>query len=992
MPSAADLTAASWRVFSDLLDQALELPPTERLGWIEALPAEHETLKPALRAVLARAGGVETAQWLNTLPHTASAAPIVDEADLQPGTLIGPYRLIRELGTGGMGAVWLAERADGSLKRQVALKLPRASWSRGLAERMARERDILAALEHPHIARLYDAGTDAQGRPYLALEYVEGQPIDVYCRERGLNIKQRVQLLLQVAHAVAFAHSRLVIHRDLKPSNILVTADGQVRLLDFGIAKLMEGDRAQETKLTQIAGRALTLDYASPEQIRGEPIGTASDVYSLGVVAYELLTGARPYKLKRGSAAAVEQAILEADAQAASQAASDPALRRQLRGDLDAVLNRALCKDVARRYASVEALADDFDRYIKRAPVRARPDSRFYRLGRFIVRNRVPVAAAFFVAIALSVGAALALWQAKVAQRQAQTAESVQRFILNIFTMNSQRSKDPVAARATTARELLDIGAQSIDEALKDVPEARVRMLGVLGSMYVDLDLHDKAAALDEKRIQILRQGRFDKRKLAAALLDYANALQSTNRRGEIGPVLQEARQLLDEAGDRESKLRGELLVRLSRYHYNKSLVEAIKYADEAAAIFRKYPDEEQFLSTSLIVAARARTQLGEFRSAAANYEASLAILTRMREPPHLDIATARTTLAEHLFIQQRFDEASALARESAESLARAVGNNSPTAIVALARAAQLHHSLGLRREARATLASALEQIVRIRGEDDSLFTAIVRTSAARAYLDEGRIQTASALVDKNADVLRKHYAGSSTLATALILQAATKLAAGRLNEAKSLLDEAESLWLLATAGQARPWRYNPMHILRARLALARNDDDAALESLARFVPLPAEESAQPHPDAVEWRTLKALALLARGDVAQARLEATLAAADADAVTRRGTLPSMQAEAALALGVVLLRMGDSRGALESVDKALAIRRANDVPDSPWIIRTLAFRGLCALRAGDGAAARAALAEAEQAIAKHLALSPWFVAPVQELGKALRSAG
>ena len=227
-----------------------------------------------------------------TLPHEAASLP-ADESDLQPGALVGPYRLLRELGIGGMGAVWLAERADGTLKRQVALKLPRAAWSRGLAERMARERDILASLEHPHIARLYDAGTDAQGRPFLALEYVEGQPIDVYCHERALNIPARLQLLLQVAHAVAFAHSRLVIHRDLKPSNILVTADGQVRLLDFGIAKLMEGDRTQETQLTQLAGRALTLDYASPEQIRGEPIGTASDVYSLGVVAYELLAGAK---------------------------------------------------------------------------------------------------------------------------------------------------------------------------------------------------------------------------------------------------------------------------------------------------------------------------------------------------------------------------------------------------------------------------------------------------------------------------------------------------------------------------------------------------------------------------------------------------------------------------------------------------------------------------------------------------------------------------
>jgi serine/threonine-protein kinase len=239
MSSAADLTAASWVAFSRLLDEALERPAGERLMWLEGLGAEHEPLKPALRAVLMRSAGVETAQWLATLPHTDSAAAIAGESDLRPDALVGPYRLLREIGTGGMGAVWLAERADGSLKRQVALKLPRAMWSPGLAQRMARERDILAALEHPNIARLYDAGNDAPGRPFLALEYVEGEPIDAYCRQRSLNLKARLQLLLQVAHAVAFAHSRLVVHRDLKPSNILVTADGQVRLLDFGIAKLM---------------------------------------------------------------------------------------------------------------------------------------------------------------------------------------------------------------------------------------------------------------------------------------------------------------------------------------------------------------------------------------------------------------------------------------------------------------------------------------------------------------------------------------------------------------------------------------------------------------------------------------------------------------------------------------------------------------------------------------------------------------------------------
>lgn len=283
---------------STLLDEALDLDGPARERWLAALPAADAELSDTLRQLLARHASKETADLL-------SRGPAFDLPDGGPraGDVVGPYRLISELGVGGMGAVWLAERADGSLKRKVALKLPLVSWAPGLAERFARERDILATLEHPHIARLYDAGLDAQGRPYMALEHVEGRPIDVFCREQALPVAARLELLLQVADALAFAHGRLVLHRDLKPANILVTAQGQVRLLDFGVAKLMQGDSAVETALTRVSGRAMTPDYASPEHVRGEPLGTASDVYSLGVVAYELLAGRRPYRLQRGSAA-----------------------------------------------------------------------------------------------------------------------------------------------------------------------------------------------------------------------------------------------------------------------------------------------------------------------------------------------------------------------------------------------------------------------------------------------------------------------------------------------------------------------------------------------------------------------------------------------------------------------------------------------------------------------------------------------------------------
>jgi hypothetical protein len=429
---ALPFDAATWPVISALLDEALALPAVERYTFVQQLDGERARYRDTLRALLGQGGGgegVETRAFLDTLPALTGLAGAADGGagalvEVAPGQTVGPYRLIRELGVGGMGAVWLAERADGALKRQVALKLPRLAWGRHLAQRMARERDILASLEHPHIARLYDAGIDQHGRPYLALEYVAGQSIDDYANERALATRQRLDLLLQVCGAVAYAHSRLIVHRDLKPSNILVNAEGQVRLLDFGIAKLIEDEREGRTRLTQLAGRALTLDYASPEQIMGAPIGTASDVYSLAVVAYELLVGSKPYRLKRGSAAELEEAIAIADVSPASSAAADAATKRALRGDLDAILNKALKRAPEERYATVDALAQDITRHLASEPVSAQPDAFLYRAGKFLQRYRTQVAAGSIAALALTAATVVALWQAQQAAQSAREAQA----------------------------------------------------------------------------------------------------------------------------------------------------------------------------------------------------------------------------------------------------------------------------------------------------------------------------------------------------------------------------------------------------------------------------------------------------------------------------------------------------------------------------------------------------------------------------------------
>jgi TolB-like protein/Tfp pilus assembly protein PilF len=407
------LSAARMAQMSRLLDEALELDPESRRRWLEALSPEHRDLEPALRQALLREESQTTGtDRLGTLPKIGSTGDKTEfGSGLQAGELVGPYRLMRPLGAGGMAEVWLAQRADGAFKREVALKLPMLSGLRpDLASRFARERDILAGLEHPNIARLYDAGVTPEGLPYLAMEYVHGEPLTAWCDAHRLGVRERLKLFLQVLDAVQYAHGHQVIHRDIKPSNILVSDSGQVRLLDFGVAKLL-AEEDERTELTQLYGRALTPEYASPELIRGDPIDAASDVYCLGVVLYELLSGSRPYRIKAGgSLAALEQAVASAQVErpstqlrqdaGADRSTTQDKLARRLRGDLDAIVLKALAKDPQQRYASASALADDLRRHLGGEPVEARPDAPLYRLGKFVLRHRAGAAAVVVAATA----------------------------------------------------------------------------------------------------------------------------------------------------------------------------------------------------------------------------------------------------------------------------------------------------------------------------------------------------------------------------------------------------------------------------------------------------------------------------------------------------------------------------------------------------------------------------------------------------------------
>jgi len=529
-----------WGRLSALLDDGLQLAPDQRSGWVDGLPAEQADLKLQLRELLARAA-VETDDFMRKpirLRGTAGEMPLGATAATS-GMVVGPYRLLREIGAGGMGAVWLAERADGMLRRRVALKLPRLNWdAAGLAERMARERDILGNLEHPNIARLYDAGIDAHGRPYLAMEYVEGRPLDAYCEERGLGVRDRLELFLQVARAVAHAHARLIVHRDLKPSNILVTSVGDVRLLDFGIAKLIAGEAgvesASETHLTRLAGRALTPEYASPEQIRGELITVAVDVYSLGIVLFELLAGRRPYRLDATSAVAMEEAILRVDAPTLSSVANDKTRARQLRGDLDTILAKALKKAPAERYATVDAFAGDVQRHLAGTPVLARPDSVGYRASRIVRRHKVPVAIATLVVlavlggaapvaavmIALAVGAGAALWQAGLARQHAALAageaRQAQRERDRAFALIGQHeasleflqimlTEAAEADEKVTLNELLERSEKLALAGTDNQPEQQGSVLDLLASFWTSFGDYGKAELLLRRAVELVR-------------------------------------------------------------------------------------------------------------------------------------------------------------------------------------------------------------------------------------------------------------------------------------------------------------------------------------------------------------------------------------------------------------------------------------------------------------------------------------------------------
>ena len=507
----ASIDKARWEILSPLLDQLLDLDATERGARLAAIRRDDGGLADELEALLAQQTSVDRDAFLD-------GSALSGDATLA-GRVVGSYTLEGPIGQGGMGNVWLARRSDGRFEGKAAVKfLNLALIGHGGAERFQREGSILGRLAHPHIARLIDAGVAAAGQPYLVLEYIEGETIDRWCDARALAIDARVRLFLDVLAAVAHAHSNLILHRDLKPSNILVTSDGEVKLLDFGIAKLLDdaATPGEATELTQLAGRAFTPEYAAPEQVQGQAVTTATDVYALGVLLYVLLGGRHPTALATATPVDRLRSVIETEPARLSDAAArigddaareraqtPPRLARLLRGDLDNIVAKALKKLPAERYATAVAFAEDLRRYLDHEPVSARADSLRYRTGKFIRRNRLGAAAA--ITLVLMGGVAATLWQAHEAARerdraliQLTRAETASDFVEQMIT--STWGADERISR----NEFLARSEQLALRALKKQPEQQAMVLQSLGTYYTSLGDYLHAEPLERRAVALL--------------------------------------------------------------------------------------------------------------------------------------------------------------------------------------------------------------------------------------------------------------------------------------------------------------------------------------------------------------------------------------------------------------------------------------------------------------------------------------------------------
>lgn len=905
-----------WRALSRLLDTALSLPAAERAVWLERLDGEQEPLKGLLEELLAREDLAESGGFLASLPQLDSLPELAGTARplhpaAEPGQLVGAYRLERMLGTGGMGSVWLAERSDGLIKRKIALKLPHvARETAGLAERLSRERNILATLQHPNIARLYDAGVASDGRPYLALEFVEGEPIDRYCAVHGLDRRECIALFIQVARAVAYAHAHLVIHRDLKPSNILVDKDGVVHLLDFGIATLLDprggaGERP-DSGLTRQLGVALTPQYASPEQIRGEPVSTASDVYSLGLVLYELLAGQRPYQLEGADQLALARAIEVLQIAPPSSKAKDRAERRALQGDLDTIVLKALRKAPAERYTMVGELADDLERYLQGEPVRARRAGAWYRARKFVGRNKFAVASAAAVVGALVLGLAVVSWEAHrialerdIARNSAAREEAIRYYLTSMFRSSVAASRQ--GSEATTAKAMLDLSAHRVLREYRNDPYLAGKVVETLSDLYGALeDVDGQEPLLEGFLAQAGTTG--DPEAVADARQKLANIelLRGNTPRAAALLALAQPFWARDPRRYREERLEG-LAIQARVQRAQGDLEESVRTSQEAIrerlALFGLRNRETAVLYNSLGITL---SQLNRVPEALSAYDQALAIYAALGQSDELDalimlgntgtlaarygqlaraeqllgtaIAKERATSGDSAAVAAvmgyygwvmsaygRYDQALASLRPAVALAARFTGADSPLSIRDRGFLAEALWGAGQRDDAEALLQQTLAVTARKYGEA-GLLTLDLTVARARFAESAGHAREAQAQVKRLIPALRGlGVAAAPALAQALLIEGEALLSQSRAAAAITPLTEAVNLreqllwdrsWELAEA--------------RARLgeALLRQHDPRGRALLRQAVATLREQLGPQHP-----QTLRAESALSAASI-----------------------------------------------------------------------------------------------------------------------------
>jgi len=527
-----------------LFDAVLDIPAAEQDAYLAQAAGDDTALLEDVRQLLTahRASG----DFLENAAQPDGAALLREtwDASAAPSlTRVGPFRVVREIGRGGMGTVYLAERDDAQFEQRVALKVVRGLGAdASLVRRFREERRILARLEHRHIARLLDGGVTDDGTPWFAMEFIEGERIELWCDTRSLSIDARLRLFEATCEAVQYAHSQLVVHRDLKPSNILVTAAGELKLLDFGVAKLLS---AEDVDVTQTV-IGMTPQYAAPEQVRGQPVTTATDIYALGVLLYELLTGKRPYDVSQRSAAEIERIVCDVEPprpsttfdsddradRARNRGTTADRLQRRLRGDLDTMVAKAMKKNPAERYPTVAAFAEDLRRYLNHETISARPDSPAYRAARFVRRHRGSVTLAAALALGIVVVTLREYRLRSLAEAETRTARSVEQYLLTVFGTADPFLPNDTSAAGTTARQLLDRGTARLDTALATEPQVRSRLRTALGRVYASLGLYDQSGRQLELALSELRQLGSDRNAAGAAILDELGLLR--DRQGRI--------------------------------------------------------------------------------------------------------------------------------------------------------------------------------------------------------------------------------------------------------------------------------------------------------------------------------------------------------------------------------------------------------------------------------------------------------------------------